>query len=314
VTGGAGFIGSNLTLELQSRHPDAEIVVLDDFSSGDWSTLKGFNGDVVTADMTKTDWMVSLSNQEFDQIYHLAANTDAREEDQAKMMRQNVDAFRLLLEFAAETETPIVYATSAATYVIRDGVMKESDQVDPFSVYAFSKCVMENVARIAQEKSGGDWKIVGVRYFNVFGPRETHKGVPASMIFHLSHQMLEGKRPRIFEFGEQSRDHVYVKDVVHGTICAMESEATRGVYNLGSGVASSFNDLVKSLNRVLGLDLEPEYFPNPFKLYQNHTEADISLSKEVIGYVPRFNLETGIEDYMRWLHPGKSAPPGVGGA
>ncbi len=306
VTGGAGFIGSNLALTLQERHPDAEIIVIDDFSSGDWANLRGFKGDVLTHDMTDPGWTVALADLQVDQIYHIAANTDAREPNQLKMMRQNVEAFRYLLEFAAEASIPVVYATSAATYGIRDGVMRESDPTQPFSIYAFSKVAMEQLARIERERKGdASWKVVGVRYFNVFGPREAHKGGPASMIWHLYNQMKAGKRPRIFEHGQQTRDHVYVKDVVAGTINAMESKALDGVYNLGSGQARSFNDIVTVLNGILGTSLEPEYMPNPYTLYQHHTEADLTLSRKKIGYQPQFTLETGVADYVRWI---ESAP------
>jgi len=301
VTGGAGFVGSNLALTLQERNRDDEIVVVDDFSSGSWANLDGFRGDVLTADMTNPTWTVAVADQGFDQIYHIAANTDAREPNQQKMMRQNVEAFRYLLEFAAEARTPVVYATSAATYGIRDGVMRESDPTKPFSVYAFSKVAMENLARLEQARLEVEWKVVGVRYFNVFGPRETHKGVPASMIYHLYKQLKAGKTPRLFKHGEQTRDHVYVKDIVAGTMAAMESEALNGVYNLGAGTPRSFNDIIAVLNGVLGTNAKAEYIDNPFALYQHHTHADLRLSKKVIGYQPKFTLETGVRDYVTWL-------------
>jgi ADP-L-glycero-D-manno-heptose 6-epimerase len=301
VTGGAGFIGSNLALALQARGPEDEIVVVDDFSSGSWANLAEFRGDLVTADMTEMSWSVAVADEPFDQIYHLAANTDARDPNQAKVMRQNVEAFRYLLEFAAESQTPVVYATSAATYGIRDGVMKETDERKPFSIYAFSKCVMENVAAQVVAKGDGDWRVCGVRYFNVYGPRETHKGVPASMIFHLAHQIRDGKRPRLFKFGEQTRDHVYVKDIVAGTMLAMEKGAAGGIYNLGSGHARSFNDVVAAVNAALGKHAEPEYIDNPYSGYQHHTEADLAHSKKVLGYKPAWTLEAGVKDYLGWL-------------
>ncbi len=303
VTGGAGFIGSNLTLALQRRYPEAQIVVLDDFSNANFENLNGFQGEVVCADMSEPGWMVSLANYSFDMIYHLASNTDTRVSDQSLMMRQNVEAFRLLLEFASESSIPIVYASSAAVYGRKEGMMAESNPSEPANVYAFSKSIMDNMARSSSEERGGEWKIVGVRYFNVYGPGEGHKGVPASMIYHLSQQMCEGKVPRIFEFGEQKRDFVYVEDVVEGTILAMEKSKQSGIYNLGYGEARSFNQLVEVLNQSLGLDYEPEYFKNPFAFYQNYTQADLSHSKQELGYQPRYSLEEGVSTYMRWLYP-----------
>ena len=298
VTGGAGFIGSNLTLKLQEKHSDAEIVVIDDFSEGTFENLQEFHGDVVAADMADPNWSLSVADEPFDQIYHLAAISDQRVTDQPKMMRANVEGFRVLLDFAAETRTPIVYASSASTYGLEGGVMSESQPAKPATVYAFSKTIMDNLARIQTQKFD-DWRLIGLRYFNVYGPRETHKGVPASMIYHLSEQMKQGKNPRIFEHGEQKRDFVYVDDAVDGTILAMEKAPATGVYNIGSGIPRTFNDMVKILNDVLGTKLDPEYFPCSFAdTYQSHTEADLAKSNKDFGYEPKYTFEKGIAAYM----------------
>jgi ADP-L-glycero-D-manno-heptose 6-epimerase len=160
---------------------------------------------------------------------------------------------------------------------------------------------MDNIADRAARESKG-WIIVGLRYFNVYGPREAHKGVPASMVYHLSRQMKAGQRPRIFKHGEQKRDFVYVKDVVEGSIRGLEAKES-GIYNLGSGQARSFNDLVDVLNRSLGTDFKPDYIENPHVHYQNFTEADLTSVRGALGYQPQFSLETGVADYMRWLYP-----------
>ena len=118
----------------------------------------------------------------------------------------------------------------------------------------------EVVVRAAAESP--DWIIIGLRYFNVYGPREAHKGVPASMVYHLSRQMKTGQRPRIFKYGEQKRDFVYVKDAVEGSIRALNAQAS-GIYNVGTGQARSFNELIDVLNKCLGTNFEPEYFDNP---------------------------------------------------
>jgi len=119
---------------------------------------------------------------------------------------------------------------------------------------------------------------------------------------HLSRQMKAGKKPRIFKYGEQQRDFVYVKDIVQGTLRALEATES-GIYNLGSGQARSFNELIEVLNKSLGTNFEPEYFDNPHAHYQNHTEADLSNVRKSLGYEPQFTLETGVADYMRWLYP-----------
>ena len=150
--------------------------------------------------------------------------------------------------------------------------------------------------------ASSDWKIIGLRYFNVYGPREAHKGVPASMVFHLSQQIKAGQRPRIFKHGEQKRDFVYVKDIVEGSILALEAGKS-GIYNLGCGQARSFNDLVDVLNKCLGTNFEPDYIDNPHAHYQDFTEADLDRVRSALGYQPQFPLEDGVRDYMKWLYP-----------
>ncbi|MGI8890444.1 MAG: ADP-glyceromanno-heptose 6-epimerase [Chthoniobacterales bacterium] len=301
VTGGAGFIGSNLVLALQEKFPDARLTVIDDFRSGDFKNLRGYRGDLVAADLAKLDWNEKFGGQKFDGIFHLASITDTTVHDQFPQVHDNVESFRRVLSFARPNRTRIVYASSAATYGAASGVNLETDAAAPANVYAFSKAIMDNLARRAATDDP-DWKIVGLRYFNVYGPREAHKGMPASMILHLSRQMTEGDRPRIFKHGEQKRDFVYVKDIVQGTLRALEAKES-GIYNLGSGQARSFNELIAILNDSLGTKFEPEYFDNPHAHYQNHTEADLTKVRKALGYEPQFPLETGVADYMKWLYP-----------
>ena len=127
-----------------------------------------------------------------------------------------------------------------------------------------------------------------------------HKGVPASMIYHLSKQMKAGRRPRIFKHGEQKRDFVYVKDAVEGSIRALDAQ-TSGIYNLGSGQARSFNELVDVLNKCLATNFQPDYIDNPHAHYQNFTQADLTNARNALGYEPQFSLEKGVRDYMQWL-------------
>src|SRR5437899_11991402 len=186
--------------------------------------------------------------------------------NQFVQVHDNVESFRRLLNFARPTKTRIMYASSAATYGPATEASVESNGAAPTNVYAFSKVIMDNVARGAAAESP-DWNIVGLRYFNVYGPREAHKGVPASMIYHLAQQIKAGKRPRIFKHGEQKRDVVYVTDVVEGTMRALDAK-TSGIYNLSTGQARSFNELVEVLNKCLGTNVQPEYFENPHAHYQ----------------------------------------------
>jgi ADP-L-glycero-D-manno-heptose 6-epimerase len=300
VTGGAGFIGSNLTLALQEKFPDARLTVIDDFRSGDFKNLVGYRGDFVAQNLANLDWHEQFGEQKFDAIFHLASITDTTLHDQFIQVHDNVESFRRLLNFACPTKTRIIYASSAATYGAASEASVESDGAAPANVYAFSKVIIDNIARRAA-KENPDWVIVGLRYFNVYGPREAHKGVPASMVYHLAQQMKAGKRPRIFKYGEQRRDFVYVKDVVDGTIRALDAKQS-GVFNLGFGQARSFNELIDVLNQSLGTSFQPEYFDNPHAHYQNFTQADLTNARRDLGYQPRFPLEDGVRDYMQWLY------------
>jgi ADP-L-glycero-D-manno-heptose 6-epimerase len=301
VTGGAGFIGSNLTLALQERFPDARLTVIDDFRSGDFKNLIGYRGDFVAEDLAKLDWCGQFGDQKFDAIFHLASITDTTNHDQFEQTHDNVESFRRILNFARPTKTRVIYASSASIYGATSGASIESSDAAPANIYAFSKLIMDNIA-LAKAEENSDWTIVGLRYFNVYGPREAHKGVPASMVYHLSRQITAGQRPRIFKHGEQKRDFVYVKDVVDGTIRALGAKES-GIYNLGSGRARSFNELIDVLNNCLGSKFEPDYFDNPHAHYQNFTEADLKQARAALGYQPRFSLEEGVADYMRWLYP-----------
>ena len=300
VTGGAGFIGSNLVLTLQERMPEARLTVIDDFRSGDFKNLAGYQGDFVAQNLATLDWDAQFGDESFDAIFHLASITDTTLHDQFVQVHDNVESFRRLLNFAEPNRTRVIYASSAATYGAANAASAETNGAAPANVYAFSKAIMDNLARRAARESE-DWIIVGLRYFNVYGPREAHKGVPASMVYHLSRQMKSGQRPRIFKHGEQQRDFVYVKDIVEGSIRALEAEQS-GIYNLGTGRARSFNELVEVLNRSLGTDLKPEYIENPHAHYQNFTQADLTSVRRRLGYEPKYPLETGVADYMKWLY------------
>jgi len=304
VTGGAGFIGSNLTLALQEKFPAANLVVLDDFRSGDFRNLEGYRGDFVAADVSRLDWNAQFKDQTFDVIFHEASITDTTVHDQFLQVRDNVEGFRRLLEFAAPSHTPVVYASSAATYGIASTRMSEDQLPEPANVYAFSKVQLDNLARIFCRRHPS-WKIVGLRYFNVYGPREAHKQAAASMIYQLYLQMKAGRRPRIFRAGEQKRDFVYVKDVVRMTIAAAAAPRSH-IYNCGTGQAFSFNEVIAALNEGLGTSLEPEYFENPYSFYQSFTEADLTLAKNELKYTPEYPPAAGIADYVAILEGRKT--------
>ncbi len=303
ITGGAGFIGSNLALELERRHPGVRVTIIDDFRSGDFGNLVGFRGDLVAQDLAAIDPQTRFRAGDFQQIFHLASITDTTVADQREMIAANVEGFRRVADFAAPSQTPVVYASSAAVYgVCAPGRMAEDQPVRPANVYGFSKALMENLARRYAEASPR-FAIVGLRYFNVYGPHEAHKGAAASMIYRLAMQIRMGKRPRIFKGGEQRRDFVYIKDAVDATLLAADANRS-GVCNVGSGRATSFNEVVALLNKAFGTDHDPDYFENPYPFYQPHTEADVTRSAELLGYAPEYSIDRGIAEYAKQLMEG----------
>ncbi len=303
ITGGAGFIGSNLALYLQEHFPECEIVVFDKFRSdetfsnghlksfGHYENLLGFSGEVISGDINCD--LDLLGKFRFDYIFHQAAISDTTVSDQALMIKSNVNAFRDLLDMAVGMRACMVYASSAATYGGSDVFSVGNEK--PNSVYGFSKLAMDNVAL----KYMKEIRVVGLRYFNVYGRSEFFKDGTASMVLQFGLQLLRGESAKLFEGSDEiKRDFVYIDDVIQANIKACEAERS-GVYNVGTNSARSFQDIVDILKSELGISRSDEYIPNPFVgQYQFFTEADISLSEVHLGYEPRFTLEEGIRSYV----------------
>lgn len=290
VTGGAGFIGSNLALELESQ--GHEVTVVDNLFSGSKNNLKEFKGEFICQDISQ--W--ADIREKFDAIFHLGANAVTTFPDDIEMFRQNINGFLNMLKLAIDNESKFVYASSAAVYGDTPAPSREEGPFNPLNAYGESKLMSDTIAK----RFIGRMHIVGLRYFNVFGPRESFKGSMASMIFQLYQQMKSGKNPRIFNDGRQKRDHIYVKDIVKATILA--AEAPSGIYNVGTGSATSFNEIIKCLNEALGTNLEPDYFDNPYKgRYQDFTQADMANSGKHLKFKADFSVKEGVKDYVMWL-------------
>ncbi len=298
VTGAAGFIGSNLAKKLCTDGHD--VTAADSFLCSTWQTLLGFDSDVLTLrDHEDVNSMRELGP--FDVIFHQASITGVINEDGTagtsdphRMMRNNVETFRRLLDWVVESKARVVWASSCSVYGRGPVPMTEAQPPQPLNVYGFSKLCMERLAkRYAPRLSK---PIVGLRYSNVYGPGESHKGKLASMIYQLARQMRAGKRPRIFTAGQQKRDFVYIDDAVQANLKAMTGRES-GVFNAGAGRSWSFNELVDELNRVLGTKLKPDYFDNPYGFTQDWTETDQTLARQKLGYEPQFDLRRGIEAY-----------------
>ncbi len=306
ITGGAGFIGSNLALYFQEHYPSAKVVVFDRFrddqrfengnllSLGHFKNLEGFKGEIIGGDINYD--LELLKDFKFDYIFHQAAISDTTASNQLKIVQTNINAFKGILKLAKESNAKVIYASSGSVY----GNLPAPQQVGkehPLNIYGFSKLAMDNLALTQDEVVA-----VGLRYFNVYGEREFFKGKTASMILQFGLQLLRGENPRLFEGSEKiKRDFIYVQDVIQANLLACKAKKS-GVYNVGTGKARSFKEIVDILCQELNLSPVYEYIPNPYtKQYQYFTQADISSTIKELGYQPKYSLEEGIKATLPYI-------------
>ncbi|MBY0370959.1 NAD-dependent epimerase/dehydratase family protein [bacterium] len=292
VSGAAGFIGSNLVLALEEQ--GNEIVAVDSLRTGSPANLEGFKGRFHKIDVAENE---PLPSGKWDAVFHLGDITDPRHGDDAEVLRKNVGGFSKMLAAAQQSSCRFIYASTAGLYGNGPTPMREDQDKEILTAYGRSKQEMDWLA----EKAGRELPVIGLRYFNVFGPREAAKGRAASMVYHLYQQVRQGKRPRLFEWGEQKRDFIYVKDAVLANQCALT--APSGVYNVGTGTATSFKELAASLGRAMDRDTAPEYFPSPYDTatYQADTQADTKLASERLGFTAQWSFDNAVRDYVQWM-------------
>jgi ADP-L-glycero-D-manno-heptose 6-epimerase len=213
------------------------------------------------------------------------------------MVKTNVNAFKNLLEIAIAHGANMIYASSAATYGDAPSPQRVGREA-PNNAYGFSKLMMDNLTREYMQRDTGI-SIVGLRYFNAYGPREYFKNKTASTVVQFGHQILAGHTPRLFENSDKIlRDFIYIDDVIQANVKAMHPQKS-GIYNVGTGKARSFQDICDILQKELGVDRGVEYIPNPYiGRYQFHTEADIAETTAALDYTPRYSLEEGIKAYL----------------
>jgi ADP-L-glycero-D-manno-heptose 6-epimerase len=324
VTGGAGFIGSNIvkTLNAQGR---TDIIVVDDLSDG----RQFYNiSDCDIADyLDKNDFIhrVQIDDSlldDVDVVFHEGACSSTTEWDGKFMMENNYEYSKILLHACLEKGIPYLYASSASVYGGSEVFKEERCHEKPLNVYGYSKWQFDQYVRQLQRTYPNDTfpsQVVGFRYFNVYGPREKHKGSMASVAFHFNNQIKNNGICKLFgetsgyAAGEQHRDFVFVGDVVNVNLWFWKNPKQSGIFNLGTGKCQSFNavaDAVIKWHAEKGKSeksahAKKEYIPFPEHLkgaYQSFTEADISLLRSA-GYSDEFyNVEQGVFEYLDWLN------------
>lgn len=310
VTGGAGFIGSNIVKGLNDQGRD-DILVVDNLTN--MVKFKNIQGLKVQDYLDKNDFIARVRDGQFthapiDVIFHEGACSDTMEYNGKYMMDNNFEYTKTLFHFATDRKIPFLYASSASTYGSgQKGFREEPACEEALNVYAFSKLFFDNYARryFPQLES----QVAGFRYFNVFGPQENHKGKMASMVRQMFLQWKDTGKVKLFDAydgygaGEQKRDFIYVKDVVKVLFYFWQHPELKGIYNLGTGHAHTFNDMAHALLEFLGSG-ELEYVPFPEVLkgkYQSYTQADTTKLLQA-GYDGGFtDFAQAVQEYCQLL-------------
>ena len=315
VTGAAGFIGSCLIGRLNADRFN-HIIAVDDFSK--FEKLPNLDGKKIKERVERNnffEWLdKNFENVEF--IFHIGARTDTTEFDKNIFDELNLNYSKKIWQKCVEYHIPLVYASSAATYGLGELGYDDNESIiprlKPLNPYGESKNDFD-IWALQQEEKPFFW--AGLKFFNVYGPNEYHKGRMASVIFHAYNQISATSKMKLFKShhpdfkdGEQMRDFIYVKDLIEVCIFLMNHRKNSGIYNLGSGTARTFLDLVKNTFQSMGVIEQIEFIDTPADIrdkYQYFTEAKMEKLK-TIGYTKPFHtLEEGVKDYVQEYLKGK---------
>lgn len=319
VTGAAGFIGSNLVKALNARGV-TNIIAVDDLEQGD--KFRNLVDCSIADYLDKNTFLQALESGSFDgaidALLHQGACSDTTESDGRYMMQNNYRYSHALLEFAADEEIPLIYASSAAVYGASTTFREEPAYERPLNVYGYSKLLFDQIVRRRWDALPA--QVVGLRYFNVYGDREQHKGRMASVAMHCYNQYRTLGRVKLFEGsggygnGEQRRDFVSVEDVAKVNLFFLDHPERSGIFNVGTGAAQSFNDVAVAMvnacrkhageKRLSLAEMQQqgiiEYIPFPQDLkgkYQSYTQADVSALRAAGYAAPFLTVEEGVAKY-----------------
>ena len=313
ITGAAGFIGSNLVEALNQRG-ERDIIAVDNLENG----IKFKNlADLTICDyLGKNEFLAAVDSRSFSTlpvraVFHLGACSDTTEWNGEYMMRNNFTYSKKLLQMCTEQKAPFIYASSAAVYGGSEQFAEKPECENPLNIYGYSKLLFDQYVRRFFPKP--ETQVVGLRYFNVYGPRESHKGSMASVAYHFYHQNRKEGTMRLFEgsggfsAGDQQRDFIYVKDAARLTLWFMDNPGVSGIFNAGTGRSQTFNDVANAVRRYHGSG-QIEYIPFPKHLtgkYQSFTRADLSKLRAAGCDLKFETVEEGVFNYLQWLDSAK---------
>jgi ADP-L-glycero-D-manno-heptose 6-epimerase len=309
VTGGAGFIGSNLVLGLNARGYD-DILVVDHLTQG--VKYRNLVNCKIADYLDRSTFLERLQQGAFkpesiEAIFHQGACSTTTEWDGRYMMDNNYEYSKNLFHFCQRHKIPFIYASSAAVYGADIHFKEELAYEGPLNVYGYSKFQFDQYLRRQTQLTA---QVVGLRYFNVYGPREAHKGSMASVAFHLNNQIKVADELRLFEGfdgygdGEQRRDFVYVGDVVDVNLWFLDNPQASGIFNCGTGRSQTFNDVANAVIKYHQRG-HIQYIPFPDHLkgcYQSFTEANLENLRNAGCLHPFKTVEQGVQLYMEWLN------------
>lgn len=300
ITGGAGFIGSHLVEEFVNRGHD--VTVLDDLSTGDRQNLRNVRDRIDFREIDLRSKELASVLEGVDSVFHQAALPSVPRSFERVIDSTDINVMgtvRLLEQARAHDVRKVVFASSSSVYGDREELPKvETMGTRPKSPYAASKVTCELFGEIFSESMG--LEVVGLRYFNVFGPRQSVNSDYAAVVPNFVTALLEGERPVIYGDGEQSRDFTYVKDVVRANLLAMEEGKPGCVYNVGYNQQTTVNDLLYEIRRITGSQLEPRYEeerPGDVR----HSRADASELRQDTGFEPEYTVEDGLRRTVEWF-------------
>lgn len=305
VTGGSGFVGSNILKRLNAEG-ETDILVVDNLKKSD--KYRNLVGATFSDYLSKEDFLSLLQAGQFGRevsaIFHQGACTDTLEYDGDYMMRNNYDYSKALLHFALDHKVPLIYASTAAVYGHAEVATEVPENEHPLNIYGYSKLAFDQYVR--RNWADAQSTVVGLRYFNVYGNGESHKGKMSSMVYQFANQVKSTREAKLFGGigkygpGEQTRDFVYVKDLVEINMYFWKNPGKQAIVNAGTGVSSTWNDLANAVISTLGYG-EIKYIDFPESLkdkYQFNTRSDVSQLRS-LGFDREFySLQDGVRDYL----------------